>query len=66
MGFPTKNDQHLGCEMGGTTISGNAHIVSCHVIRVLKVESSQSLRTWFSMVLFRQRMSVLNPVFGGP
>ena len=24
MGFPTKNDQHLGCEMGGKpTISGN-------------------------------------------
>ena len=26
MGFPGfKNDQHLGCAMGGTTISGNPH-----------------------------------------
>ena len=30
MGFPTKNDQHLGCEMGGKpTIYGNTHIVPC-------------------------------------
>ena len=27
MGFPTKNDQHLGCEMGVCTIEGNTHIV---------------------------------------
>ena len=27
IGFPTKNDQFLGCEMGGEpTISGNTHI----------------------------------------
>ena len=24
--FPTKNDQDLGCEMGGTTIWGNTHM----------------------------------------
>ena len=28
MGFPTKNDQHLGC-FGGTTISRNTHMGVC-------------------------------------
>ena len=39
MGFPTANDQHLGC-FGGTTILGNLRMVLCF----FKVESEK--RGW--------------------
>ena len=32
--FPTQNDQNLGCEMGGTTISGNTHFHCIAVVRL--------------------------------